>query len=163
MNRRSFLKLTGASVLFYGCEGGTEPLASIPIEDGGTLVQDAGAIDSGVLDAGAIDAGVAIVVAEGFDVVLNDTLCSRHSHAAHVDAGEYPPNQEVRYLGGSHELIFTGLEIAQLQNGERIPFATVGGGPGHGHCGMAWRREVGREDPTRRDMCTVRGTAMCIA
>lgn len=171
MDRRTFLKLSGSTVFFaWGCEAETDPLSSDPDPvDGGTLYPDARArdagieipLDAGFVDAEAIDAGAAFVIREAFNVHLNDTTCSHHSHGCSVRPAMYLEDTEVHFLGGSHEVVFWASELVRLQNSELVPFATVGAGPGHGHCGMAWRTSVGPEDRTRMDVCATRGTAMC--
>lgn len=185
MNRRYFLKLSVASssfALLGACEAGTEGLAEpasgdagVSAHDGAVLYQDAGTAaldaspateaDAGLLDAGEADAGLGppFIIREPFTVILNDSTCSKHTHTAFVEAGTYAEDQALHFLGGSHALVFLVSELLRLERGERIPFATVGPGPNHGHCGTAWRTEVGPPEPDRPDQCTVRGTAMCLA
>jgi hypothetical protein len=153
MERRTFLKLAGAlAVPIFGCEAETEPL----------IEREPLRADAGFMDGGEVDAGFVLTVRESFGVVLNDTSCSGHSHWLLVEAGDYSGGSPVSYLGGSHEVVFTPSELAMLERGERIPFATIGDGPGHGHCGTAWRESVGDADPNLPNACQVRGTAMCM-
>jgi hypothetical protein len=163
MNRRRFLETSGVGSLALfanACamsrvadrDGGD---AGEPAHDGAILVSDGAPF---LIDANDPSA---IVVAAGFSVLLNDSSCSHHSHGVDVAAGAYAPDVAVHFLGGSHELVFLGSELALLERGERIPFATIGPGPGHGHCGTAWRTEVGPEERDRIDVCQPRGTAMC--
>lgn len=191
MNRRYFLKLSVASsswALLGACEAGTKGLVepasgdtgvsahdgAVLYQDAGTAAQDAGtaaldagtaALDAGLLDAGEADAGLGppFSIRESFTVILNDSTCSKHTHTAFVEAGTYAEDREVHFLGGSHALVFRVSELLRLERGERIPFSTVGPGPNHGHCGTAWRSEVGPPEPDRPDQCVVRGTAMCLA
>lgn len=191
MNRRLFLKLGAASscgaawALVTGCEAGTEALtepetpdAGLSAHDGSVLYQDssvssapdaasppdAGTADAGEPDAGEPDAGLGppYTIHAAFSVILNDSTCSKHSHDAFVAAGTYSEDRPIHFLGGSHELVFWVSELVRLQSGERVPYATIGAGPGHGHCGTAWRLEVGPPEPHRPDQCVVRGTAMCL-
>lgn len=156
MRRRTFLEL--------GAVGGVAVL--VPACARSTVVQrDAGADDGAVLTADAappVDGAVALyVIHEAFDVLLNDSTCSHHSHGCRVEPAAYEEDVPVRFLGGSHEVVFLASELVELERGARIPFATIGDGPGHGHCGTAWRTSVGPEEPMRPGACTTRGTAEC--
>jgi hypothetical protein len=168
MRRRTFLKLSLALPLLEACEAGTERLGRAPDPDsgsaasndaGGPLFQDGGPPDAGVVDSGAPPI---FEISQPFDVLLNDSTCSKHSHWVSVEAAVYTEDTPVHFLGGSHELIFLASELVLLEQGNRIPFATIGPGPGHGHCGTAWRMEVGPEEPNRPDQCQPRGTAQCM-
>lgn len=156
MRRRTFLIHTGAAAALFstGCSVAHLPDGDASTHDGGTLRPDAPAPS---------DAGVpgALVIASAFRVLLNDPSCSHNGHDCRVEPGRWESDVEVRFLGGSHEVRFRVSELVRLEAGERIPFATVGPGPGHGHCGTAWREEVGPFDDTLEDVCTPRGTAMC--
>ena len=156
MRRRRFvLGLGGAAtfaVLGPGCARST--LRVDGGGDGGVLHQDA---------APPVDSALALyVIHEAFDVLLNDSTCSHHSHSCRVAPGAYAEDAPVRFLGGSHEVVFLVSELVELERGARIPFATIGDRPGHGHCGTAWRTSVGPEEPMRPDACETRGTAECI-
>lgn len=180
MRRRTFLIHTAATAaLFGGCSSahsfpsnddaggrasddaagdaasdGGLPDAAPSVHDGGPLFADASSFRDAAL-------GGALVVSAPFRVLLNDTTCSHNGHTCFVEPGSWDDDVEISFLGGSHELRFRVSELMQLEAGERIPFATTGAGPGHGHCGMAWREEVGPFDDTRADVCTPRGTAAC--
>lgn len=153
MNRRDFLELTTGAALGWmftaACEAETGPLGQVPDEGDGGLVEDAGEPEE-------------FVIREPFAVILNDPSCSGHVHGISVEAATFTEDTPIHYLGDSHELVFYASELMQLERGEKIPFATIGDGPGHGHCGHAWRVEVGPPDMSLIDMCTPRGTAMCI-
>ncbi|MFO0728884.1 MAG: hypothetical protein U1E65_34210 [Myxococcota bacterium] len=141
-------------------DAGTTPLDAGA--DGGTLFPDA---SENLPDASEPDAGLSpLTIRSAFYVVLNDTACSRHSHQLQVSPGTWTEDVELRFLGGSHEVRFRISELMRLEASELLPFATVGNGPGHGHCGTAWRQDtVGPEDPNRaQPMCTPGGTAMCL-
>ncbi len=159
MNRRTFLLTTSATAaaLVTGCSATHDPLADAgtpPQHDGGMLVPDASMLrDSAVVGA--------LTIATAFVVNLNDPSCTHNGHTAYVQPGAWDHDVEISFLGGSHEVRFWVSELMQLQAGERIPFATMGAGPGHGHCGTAWRAEVGPFDDTLVDECTPRGTAVC--
>jgi hypothetical protein len=100
----------------------------------------------------------AVVISETFEVVLNDSTCSGHSHSLTVIARTYPEGVPVRYLGGSHLVTLMPSELVLLARGARLPYATVGQGPGHGHCGTAWRSSVGPAEPHRPDACELHNT-----
>jgi hypothetical protein len=126
--------------------------ASVPPgHDAAVLVADASIAPDAAMSR---DGGVAalMVVRESFSVLFNDSSCSHHSHLLYVEAAEYADETPVRFLGGSHLLELRPSELLQLEAGERIPFATIGDGPGHAHCGTAWRTEVGPEEPDRPDV-----------
>lgn len=156
MNRRTFLIHTGAvtTALLAGCSAAHVEGGDASAHDGGTLYPDA---------PPQLDAALpgALVIAAPFRVLLNDSRCSHNGHDCRVEAGAWEHDVEISFLGGSHEVRFWVSELLLLQAGERIPFATVGAGPGHGHCGTAWREEVGPFDDTLDDECVPRGTAMC--
>jgi hypothetical protein len=162
MNRRTFLLRSSAATgaLLVGCSaahdlpGDAGPTHDSSAPDGGPLFPDAPPLRDAAI-------GGALVIETAFVVFLNDPSCSHHGHTVHVEAGAWDDDAEVSFLGGSHEVRFWVHELLALQAGERLPFATMGNGPGHGHCGTAWRREVGPFDGTLVDHCTPRGTAMC--
>ena len=163
MNRRTFLLGTSAATgaLLVGCSE-----AHDLHDDAGPPAHDGGAHDGGALFPDAPpqrDAalGGALVIASAFVVYLNDPSCSHNGHTVYVEPGAWDEDVEISFLGGSHEVRFWVSELTLLEAGERLPFATMGNGPGHGHCGTAWRREVGPFDDTLVDHCTPRGTAMC--
>lgn len=174
MNRRSFLELLGfcgVAALTPGC----------PVTVGQSPDDDGGAPDDALPDAppdaptdGArlADAGLrpppdaggdGVVIAQDFDVLLNDTSCSGHDHVLTVRAGTYPPGVAVHYLGGSHDVALDPSELKLLERGARLPFATGGDERGHGHCGLAWRRSVGPAERGRVDACVLRSTTSVCA
>jgi hypothetical protein len=170
MNRRRFLEITGlaaAAAAVQACAASVYGIADGPPDgaiDGAT--DDAPRGDSGPPSADArtdtaADATAALVVATAFTVILEDTSCSGHNHSIRVEARAYGADELVPYLSGSHLLKFSSRELAQLAAGERIPFSTVGPGPGHGHCGSAWRRELGPTTPPVAEQCVLRATATC--
>lgn len=172
VNRRDFLKLTGvgaAGFAAWGCE--TDTITLEPV-DGGAMEQapqpePRPEVDAGMgRDASTIDAGPPTYTIHGaFVVILNDSTCSRHTHSANVSAAVYVDDTPVHFLGGSHELVFKPSELVTLQEGAKIPFATIGEGPGHGHCGTAWRESVGPPDPdpNHQISCATLGSALCIS
>ena len=152
MDRRTFLQLTGLGALgaIAGCAESTTRASDAGPTTGDALVQ--------VPDTGnaAPDAGSAMLVLSSFRVVLNDPSCSGHDHGLVVEAGAYVDDTPVAFLGGSHLVRFRPSELAQLERGEQIPFATSGPGPGHGHCGLAWRDDAPYEPSrTRVDACEI--------
>ncbi|MFO0650061.1 MAG: hypothetical protein U0326_27820 [Polyangiales bacterium] len=177
MERRSFLSLlglAGVGTLFTACavtvdgsesaDGGaddaTAPTDRAPTSDTPVVPLVDAAADARV--AVETTAG-GVVIAETFEVLLNDSTCSGHSHSLTVLAGTYPDGVLVRYLGGSHLVTLLPSELSLLERGARLPFATAGNGPGHGHCGTAWRTSVGPEEPHRPDVCELHNTtAACV-
>lgn len=169
MDRRRFLELTGlaAAGLFHAaCASSVtpEPL----LEDDASPTPPDAARDAMRVDA-RVDAPIArdvipaaFVIREAFTVLLNDTSCSGHDHIIAVSPAEYVDDTPVHFLGGSHLLAFRPSELQQFERGERLPFATIGPGPGHGHCGVAWRTSVGPSEPTRVDVCHPQNTAVCL-
>ena len=151
MRRRQFIALTGAgtALALTGCARSF--VAEAPPEDGGSadaaLTSDA---------AVATDAGMgAFVIAAGFSVLLDDVSCSGHDHECNVSAGTYATDEPILFNSpGSHSVAFRPSELMQLASGAQLAFATVGPGPGHGHCGMAWRSDL-RPAPSvdRVDAC----------
>lgn len=128
-------------------------------------VTDAVLVDAGTIDAATVDAGASVedvVVAAGFSVVLYDPTCSRHEHVLRVVPRTYAAGTTTRYLGGSHTVELRPDEIARLEAGEALAFATVGDGPIHGHCGLAYRADRVPPDRPRELACVPGGTAMCI-
>lgn len=158
MNRRTFLLGSGgtAGALLVGCSAAHDLPgdAGSSAHDGGPLRPDAPPLRDATL-------GGALVVTSAFLVYLNDPSCSHNGHTVHVEPGAWDDDVEVSFLGGSHEVRFRVSELVALEGGARLPFATVGPGPGHGHCGTAWRSEVGPFDDTLVDRCAPRGTAEC--
>ena len=156
MNRRTFLLHTSATAMaiFSGCSAAHVTEGDASAHDGGTLYPDASAQVDAVVPG-------ALVISAPFRVLLNDSRCAHNGHDCRVEAGAWERDVEISFLGGSHEVRFWVSELVRLQAGERIPFATMGPGPGHGHCGTAWREEVGPFDDALDDVCTPRGTAMC--
>ncbi len=160
MHRRTFLfhGTLGSAALLAGCSSVHVPGDPIPdagaTHDGSPLLADAASFRDAAL-------GGALVITAPFEVLLNDTTCSHNGHTCFVEQGSWDDDVEISFLGGSHEVRFFVSELVLLQAGERIPFATVGPGPGHAHCGTAWRREVGPFDDTLVDACEPRGTARC--
>ena len=57
--------------------------------------------------------------------------------------------------GGSHLVQFRPSELVRLERGEQLPFATSGAGPGHGHCGLAWRDGLFSPSRDRVDACEI--------
>lgn len=172
MERRSFLSLLGLAglgTLFTACAvtvDGSEPADDASAPTDGASTADAPRVpltDAAADTRVAVDtAAGGVVIAESFEVILNDSTCSGHSHSLVVHAGTYPDGVLVRYLGGSHLVALLPSELALLERGARLPFATVGNGPGHGHCGTAWRTSVGPEEPHRPDACALHNTtAVC--
>jgi hypothetical protein len=51
---------------------------------------------------------------------------------------------------------------ARLAAGEVLPFASVGDGPNHGHCGLAYRADREPRELPAEVACVPRGTAMCM-
>ena len=162
MHRRTFLfhGTAAAAALLAGCSRAhsPEPDGARPdagaTHDGGPLFADATSFRDAAL-------GGALVITAPFRVLLNDTRCSHNGHTCFVEPGSWDEDEEISFLGGSPEVRFWVSELVLLQAGERIPFATMGAGPGHGHCGTAWREEVGPFDDTRIERCETRGTAAC--
>jgi hypothetical protein len=153
MRRRRFIALTGLGTagVLAGCSR-SFTIASI-VDDGGVptdapLSSDA----SRTADTGT----AAFVIAAAFTVRLNDVSCSGHDHECRVDAGAYDDDTPIEFNApGSHTVAFRPSELARLAAGAQLPFATVGPGPGHGHCGMAWRADLLPEPSTDRvDSCT---------
>ena len=99
------------------------------------------------------------VIAMPFSVMLNDSSCSGHDHDCYVVPAAYTDDSPVSYLGGSHLVQFRPSELVRLAAGEPVPFATNGAGPGHGHCGIAFRAEVAQASRTRMDGCRIRPPA----
>lgn len=187
MQRRSFLSLLGLTTLgatLSACAAtidGSEapdggPDDAPPAPDAHATPDAVAAVDViplvDVTPRADVDAGArvdvdspsgAVVISETFDVVLNDSTCSGHAHALTVIARTYPEGVPVRYLGGSHLVELLPSELVLLERGARLPYATVGQGPGHGHCGTAWRSSVGPAEPHRPDACELRNTtATCV-
>jgi hypothetical protein len=129
-------------------------------------VDAAAPLDGGVLlDAGDVvegDAGVAVVVEAPFSVRLYDPTCSQHEHGLTVAARAYAAGAVTRFGGGSHAVELSTDEIARLAAGEVLPFATVGDGPNHGHCGLAFRADREPRELPAEVACVPRGTAMCL-
>jgi hypothetical protein len=157
MRRRTFLETAGLGVmgsmvggaLASGCaESSTIETADAASAMGDTLVQ----LDA----ANAIDApGAAYVVQSAFSVMLNDSSCSGHDHGCDVVPMAYADDSPVSFLGGSHLVQFRPSELVRLERGEMLAFATNGPGPGHGHCGMAFRVEIAQPSRTRMDGCHI--------
>jgi hypothetical protein len=171
MNRRRFLEITGlaaAAAAVQACAASVYGIADGP-PDGATDGATDGAPRSDArppspdarTDGAAVDATAAFVVATAFTVILEDTSCSGHNHSIRVEPRGYGADEIVEYLSGSHLLQFSTRELAQLAAGQRIPFSTIGPGPGHGHCGSAWRRELGPTTPPVTEQCVLRATATC--
>lgn len=172
MRRRTFIEITGLGCLgsaIAGCAGVTT--RPVPEPDAGAVESDAAASppsdaamahDAMVLtadpDSGMPtgDAGTALVMLTAFTVILNDTSCSGHDHECWVAAGMYADDTPLVFNGpGSHQVAFRPSELWRLQNGEQVPFATNGTGPGHGHCGLAFREGLGVPSRDRVDTCDV--------
>lgn len=167
MDRRSFLdilRLAALAAFAPGCALTVAP-AQAPDDAG----DDAAPADAPPLVDAAADArlppdagGAGVVIAERFQVLLNDTSCSGHDHWLTVAAGTYPAGVPVHYLGGSHDVALDPAELKALERGERIPFATGGDERGHGHCGLAWRGTATAADRARVDACVLRSaTSFC--
>jgi hypothetical protein len=158
MQRRRFLALSGLGTL-GAMVGGCAEARTLPI--------DAGAIDDAAppeRDAGPTTSD-AVTIAAGFTVMLNDPSCSGHDHECEVAAGTYTSAMLPMFLGGSHLVVFSVDDLARLDRGEQIPFATSGPGPGHGHCGLAWKDGLYEPSRTRVDACTTHapaGTPMAV-
>lgn len=133
--------------------------------------EDGGAGDAGDGDAGegmlvsaipAVVVGAAgrVTIRRSFDVLLEDRACAGHAHGLRVLAGSYDRDTPVEYLGGSHLVRLRPSELVRLEAGEVLPFATVGPGPGHGHCGRAVRAEMRPRLPADREAytCALRDT-----
>lgn len=153
MNRRQMLKLFGvvAAQSIWGCEKETVGLV---------YEQDEPEADTEPAEELPSE-GYAIL--EKFVVILNDPSCSRHTHVLLVDPASYEDDTPISYLGGSHEVLMRPSELVDLAAGAKLPFATVGDGPGHGHCGTAWRESIhGGANPNLTDACVPLGTASCL-
>ena len=171
MNRRSFLELLGFSGVAALASGCSVTVGQSPEDDGGDAPNDA-LPDAPTDGARLADAGLrpppdaggdGVVIAQDFDVLLNDTSCSGHDHGLRVRAGTYPPGVAVHYLGGSHDVALDPSELKLLERGARLPFATGGDEQGHGHCGLAWRTSVGPAERGRVDACVLRSTTSVCA
>jgi hypothetical protein len=157
MRRRRFVEtmMVGGLGLAAGCaesrtaelDAGAPPTDARPPGHDATLV----AIDGSVTDA----ASAMFAVAAGFTIMLNDTSCSGHDHDCWVEPTAWADDTPVTFNGpGSHMVAFRPSELVRLAAGEVLPFATSGPGPGHGHCGLAWRTELMPASRTRVDQCT---------
>jgi hypothetical protein len=158
MRRRFFMQTmaVGALGAASGCatavtridDGGPGPSDAAPPGHDAALV----AVDA----APAIDASRAtFVVRTAFSVLLSDTSCSGHDHECDVAPASYADDTPISFNGpGSHQVDFRPSELMMLEAGAMLPFATVGPGPGHGHCGMAWRTEIAPPTRMRVDACT---------
>lgn len=157
MRRRRFLETMAVGTLgaISGCasavtrtdDTGPAPHDAAPPGHDAALLADA----APTIDAGA----AAFVITQAFVVMLNDTSCSGHDHECGVEPAVYADDTPVSFNGpGSHQVDFRPSELVMLAAGAMLPFATVGPGPGHGHCGMAWRTEIAPPSHTRVDACT---------
>ena len=153
MQRRKFMALAGGAAVgvLSGC---TRSFMLEAPDDGGTA--DDGALRQ---DAAPLaDAGAApFVIGAAFTIRLNDVSCSGHDHACIAEAGAFADDAPILFNApGSHTVAFRPSELMLLAAGAQLPFATVGPGPGHGHCGLAWRMDlVPMPSVERVDDCTV--------
>ncbi len=154
MRRRQFMAVTGLGTLgtLAGC---ARSFTYETTEDAGTASDAALVSDAGLGSPDA--ASAAFVIATGFSVRLNDTSCSGHDHGCTVQAGAYDDDTPIEFNSpGSHTVAFRPSELVLLASGAQLPFATIGPGPGHGHCGMAWRGDlVPAPSLDRVDTCSV--------
>lgn len=170
MRRRTFMEMAGlgalgsiaGGALVSGC---AESLTHESPVDAAALPLDAHAMGDALVQQDSAnvtsDASTAsYVITMPFSVVLNDSSCSGHDHDCFVVPAAYTDDSPVSYLGGSHLVQFRPSELVRLAAGEPVPFATNGAGPGHGHCGIAFRTEYAQVSRTRMDGCRVRPPAM---
>lgn len=155
MRRRFFMQTmaVGALGAASGCATVTtrsDDAAPAP-GDAGPSGHDATLVaDASVTDAGA----TRFVVRTAFALLLSDTSCSGHDHECWVEAASHADDTAISFNGaGSHQVDFRPSELMMLEAGAMLPFATVGPGPGHGHCGMAWRMDLAPPTRTRVDAC----------
>jgi len=159
--RRRFLQLVCAAtaVPFVGCGrshgrvdlGEAEGPPDVPdvghdAADIGAAVEDAGDPDGGGprADAEAAWEGDRVAelrVSEEFTILFADYGCVRHAHVATVRPQAWDVDDPVDVLDAYHVVQLRPSEIARLERGERVPFATSGGEATHGHCGLAWRSD----------------------
>lgn len=157
MRRRTFLHLSGIGALgaLAGCAeartlvtdaGPTSEADATPTPDAPPRSPDA---------ASAPDAGAGpFVITTVISVFLNDPSCSGHDHGFSVSPGTFDDDTPLSFLGGSHLVAFRPSELLRIAAGEQLPFATIGPGPGHGHCGLAWLAGLYTPSRDRIDACT---------
>lgn len=161
MDRRTFLHLSGLGALgaLAGCAESTTRASDSGLAEADARIDDAHVADAlaQVPDGGhvALDAGSAVFVLSSFSVMLNDSSCSGHDHGLTVSAGTYLDDSPIDFLGGSHLVRLRPSELVRLERGEQVPFATSGPGPGHGHCGLAWREGLFEPSRDRIDACEI--------
>lgn len=177
LKRREFLRLfalaTGSSAL-AGCgamvtpEDGdaiaraqpdvtARPDVVAPTHDGSVLLDAARDVS---VDSARTDD---VVITQAFNCTLEDRNCSGHNHAIRVEARVYRRDEVVRYMDRSSHLVeFNVDQLIALRDGLRIPFATTGPFPGHAHCGLAFRSELGATMPAPTERCAPTNTmGMC--
>ena len=157
MNRRTFLEISclGALGALARCASSTTRAS-----DAGATSGDAAPMGDALMqrpDTGnlATDAESAAFVVGAFAIFLNDPSCSGHDHGCGVEASAYADDSPVSFLGGSHLVQFRPSELVRLERGEQLPCATSGAGPGHGHCGLAWRDGLFSPSRDRVDACEI--------
>jgi hypothetical protein len=177
MNRRRFLSAiaaVGAGAALTRCGAMVSPAS----DDGGASL-DAPTPDAPTADVRAprdvptVDVatdrpppavvnGEMVEILVSMSVQLEDVSCSGHNHWFTVGPRRVRRDERVRFLGGSHLVEFSGEELARIAARERVAFATIGDGPGHGHCGLAFVRELGATAPRPTARCRPRNeTATC--
>lgn len=151
MRRRTFLELTGLGTL--GAIAGCAEARTLPVDGGAVPESDAAAASDAAVAPDTTARRTAFVVA-AFEVLLNDPSCSGHDHGFSVDAATYMDDTPVEFLGGSHLVAFRPSELLRMAGGEQLPFSTIGPGPGHGHCGIAFKLGAFLPSRDRVDACT---------
>lgn len=140
MHRRTFLfhGTAAAAALLAGCSSAHSPEPDGARPDAGAT-HDGATHDGGPLFADATtfrDAalGGALVIAAPFRVLLNDTTCSHNGHTCFVEPGSWDEDEEISFLGGSHEVRFWVSELVLLQGRRAHPLRDDGRG--------AWSRAL---------------------
>jgi hypothetical protein len=160
MRRRRFLETMAVGAL--GAATGCATSVTRAPDDGGatTIANDAPIGHDATLtavDAAPVDVDTSVfVITSAFLVQLHDTSCSGHDHDCLVEPASYADDAPVSFNGpGSHQVAFRPSELVRLQAGESLPFATIGPGPGHGHCGLAWRGDAPSPARGQLDACDI--------
>jgi hypothetical protein len=163
MNRRTFLEMTGlgaiGSALVAACTSGCAETTTIDPSDA-SAPSDAHPMGDALVQLDAPNAtpdatNAAFVVSSTINVLLNDSSCSGHDHGFTTGPMAYTDDSPISFLGGSHLVQFRPSELMRLEAGEMLAFATNGPGPGHGHCGLAFRVEIAQPSRTRMDGCHI--------
>lgn len=111
----------------------------------------------------AVVTGEMVEILVSMSVLLEDVSCSGHNHGFSVGPRRVRRDEVLVFLDGSHRVEFTGDELARIARGERVPFATTGDSPGHGHCGLAFLPSLGATTPRPVAQCRPRNpVAICV-